>query len=110
MSRDFHARDFLANVAQRPIIQAIRERFNFEAAMLVKTNGSVDYIAARDYARSDQMSGRVRPQPNKRDDLVLWFFENDEDAILFAFKFATSLPARLDNELRETLKSVAPPQ
>lgn len=88
-------RRFIERFEEIPVIRAIRERFNFQATMVVVTHGNVDYVAARDYVRSEQMCGRVRPQPNMRDDIVHWFFELEEDAVLFCLKFTNTLPKRI---------------
>ena len=76
-------------------MEAIRWRFEFDACMMLVTRGEVHYRTARAYALSTNMRGRVRPEANKRDDVVRWFFEFEDDAILFSLKFATSLPRQL---------------
>ena len=73
----------------------MRERFEFEASAFLMTGAEVHLPTARAFALSDQMCGRVRPHANKRDDEVHWFFELEEDAVLFALKFATRLPRRM---------------
>ena len=84
--------NFIKRFLQTPSIVAMRERFEFEAVLMLETGGEIHYPTARAYALSDEMRGRVRPQANKRDDLVRWFFEFEDDAVLFALKFARCLP------------------
>ena len=89
-------RQLVERFEQQPVVLALRARFDFPAAMVVETDGTVDYLEAKEFVFSkSEMSGRVRPQTNFRDDIVLWFFEDENDAILFALKFASSLPRRL---------------
>lgn len=94
-SKNDLARLLIERFKQSPIMLTIKHRFDFDAVMVIETHGNVDYVAARDFTRSDEMCGRVRPQPNMRDDIVQWFFELEEDAILFTLKFGSGLPRRL---------------
>ncbi len=81
-----------------PIIQDLRNRYEFDAAAVIETNGEVNFVLARDYSFSSQMRGRVRPQANKWNDTVRWFFECPHDGVLFALKFGTPLPQLLQND------------
>lgn len=92
---DIKSAAFAARLRQHPLFRAQRGRFDFDAAIVVETEGTVDFRRARDYALSDQMCGRVRPQSNMFDDTVRWFFEVEEDAILFTLKFGMMLPRRI---------------
>ena len=96
MPTDERKRDLIEVIARLPVIQALRQRYEFSAKMVVVTHGTIDFVTARGYVLSDQMCGRVRPEANKRDDSVRWFYELEQDSILFAIKFGTSLPRRLE--------------
>ena len=80
-----------------PVIQDLRNHYDFEACVVIETNGEVNFVLARDYSFSSQMRGRVRPQANKWNDTVCWFFECHHDGVLFALKFGTPLPQLLQN-------------
>ncbi len=95
MSSDKERLRFIRLIRKQLWYRAMRQRYDFPAAMVVETHGIEDYATARDYALSDQMCGRVRTQANMRNDIVKWFFEFEEDAILFTLKFGTSLPRQL---------------
>lgn len=94
-SHNEQSRNFIERFKELPEIRAIAQKFEFQPTMVLVTYGDLDFVTARDYALSDQMCGRVRPQANMFDDIVRWFFEFEEDAILFTLKFGTRLPRRL---------------
>lgn len=75
-----------------PIIQDLRNRYDFEACVVVETDEEFDIHSAREYAFSSELEGRVRPEANKLNSRVRWFFEYRGDGILFALKFGTELP------------------
>lgn len=79
-----------------PIIQELRSRYDFEACVVIETDEGFDVLSAREYAFSSELKGRVRPEANKRNGRVRWFFEHREDGILFAFKFETELPRAME--------------
>ena len=93
-SRDF-VPTFIARFRAHPTFLAQRERYEFDAVAVVETSKTVDFVTARDYALSNKICGRVRPQSNMLDDIVRWFFELEEDAILFTLKFGAGLPRRM---------------
>lgn len=94
-SKDPRFQKLMEGFRNYPTIRAMRERFDFQANMVITTLGTVDFVTARNFVLSDHMCGRVRPEANKRDDIVHWFFELYEDAVLFTLKFGTSLPREL---------------
>lgn len=87
---------FIERFEQNPIIQDIRNRYEFNASVVIETDEEFDVYSARDYAFSSEMKGRVRPEANKQNGLVRWFFERPEDGILFALRFATKLPRAIE--------------
>ena len=78
-----------------PSIRALWNRYDFMATAVIETCSAVDFVTMRDYALSHHMCGRVRPEAKRRDGIILWFFEFEADAILFAHRFGTGIPRRL---------------
>lgn len=69
-----------------PEIQALINPPQFEVAATVESD-IVQYEAGYHYASSDHIQGMWVRSIRPRDGRVLWLFQNDEDAILFAFMF-----------------------
>jgi hypothetical protein len=73
-------------------VQKLKDRFEFNATATVETV-SVDYPQAYYWAIPHEgaslrnLEGRALPHPNPCDDRVLWTFEIDADAMLFAMRF-----------------------
>jgi hypothetical protein len=76
-----------------PIVQRLMGRSNFTSAATVETGRGVDLQQARAWCiptqqtRVRNLTGRALPTPIFGHERVLWSFEFEADAILFACRF-----------------------
>jgi hypothetical protein len=69
-----------------PIIQTVLDRTEFPVSATVETSLSI-YEAGFSYATSNQPQARWHRSISVESGRVLWLFEVEEDAVLFACKF-----------------------
>lgn len=82
---------FMARFREHPLVRTLEERFEFATVATVETKRA-GFRKARDWALAPepfrQLQGRVRPHNlHPESGHVLWEFEHEDDAILFACKF-----------------------
>jgi len=101
----------IARFRETPIVKKLREKFEFVCTATVATGASVDFQQARDWAipcggtSSKNLQGRVLPHLiYPEGDHVLWDFEFEGDAMLFALRFGGIVRGPVDvDEWRRSL-------
>ena len=87
------AASIVAMLQRNPVVQKLKERYDFTATATVETGAGVDLQEARAWAIRDDdasfryLEGRALSSPIFGEERVLWKFEFEEDAILFACRF-----------------------